>query len=117
MSGEYSNDGWQPLCVAEIHERCAAHKLTPLTTATLTELFPGLLPIELRQLLEHEPSPSVRATLIDIAVNQSFRRDVFCRGAVLLTPVKAGLPSGSGVTRCPAHSPPLCRHRARALWH
>ena len=85
VSGEYANDGWQPLYVAEMHERCAAHKLTPLTTATLTELFPGLLPIELRQLLEHEPSPSVRATLIDIAVNQSFRRDVFCRGAQRLT--------------------------------
>jgi hypothetical protein len=88
VSQEYANDGWQPLYVAEMHERCAAHKLTPLTTATLTELFPGLLPVELRQLLEHEPNPAVRASLIDIAVNQSFRRDVFCRGAQLLTPAE-----------------------------
>ncbi|MGB5134637.1 MAG: class I SAM-dependent methyltransferase, partial [Prochlorococcaceae cyanobacterium] len=88
VSQEYANDGWQPLYVAEMHERCAAHKLSPLTTATLTELFPGLLPAELRQLLESEPNPTARATLIDIAVNQSFRRDVFCRGAQRLTPAE-----------------------------
>ncbi|MCP9926357.1 class I SAM-dependent methyltransferase [Cyanobium sp. CH-040] len=88
VSQEYANDGWQPLYVAEMHERCAAHKLSPLTTATLTELFPGLLPAELRQLLEGEPNPTVRATLIDIAVNQSFRRDVFCRGSQRLTPAE-----------------------------
>jgi len=88
VSQEYANDGWQPLYVAEMHERCAAHKLSPLTTATLTELFPGLLPGSLLPLLEHEPNPTVRATLIDIAVNQSFRRDVFCRGAQRLTPAE-----------------------------
>jgi len=85
MLGEYDNDGWQPLYVAEMHTRCAAHKLRPVATANLPELFEELLPEPLRSQVNAEPDPLIRQTLIDLACARAFRRDIFARGSVRLS--------------------------------
>lgn len=85
LLGEYDNAGWQPLYVAEMHQRCAAHKLRAVATATLPELFEELLPEPLRSQVNAEPDPLIRQTLIDLTVARSFRRDLFARGSARLS--------------------------------
>ncbi|MCP9885116.1 class I SAM-dependent methyltransferase [Synechococcus sp. ATX 2A4] len=84
LSQEYANDGWQPLYVADMHQRLLAHKLRPLATATLPELFDDLLPAPLQALVMAEQDPLVRATLLDLGTNKSFRRDIFVNGQLHL---------------------------------
>ncbi|QPN63004.1 class I SAM-dependent methyltransferase [Synechococcus sp. CBW1004] len=86
LLGEYDNAGWQPLYVAEMHQRCAAHKLRPVATANLPELFEELLPEPLRSQVNGEPNGLIRQTLIDLACARRFRRDLFARGSVRLSP-------------------------------
>ncbi len=85
LCGEFANDGWQPLYVAELHQRCQAHKLHPLGTATLPESFEQLLAPSLQGPIFAEGNPLIRQTMIDLATHKSFRRDVFVKGLDPLT--------------------------------
>ncbi len=82
---EYANEGWQPLYVAQLHQRCAAHKLRFHSSATLPENFFDLLPANVRQTVLAETDPALRQSLQDLAINQSFRRDLFLRGVASST--------------------------------
>lgn len=82
---EYANQGWQPLYVAELHQRCAAHKLRFHASATLPENFLDLLPANVRPAVLAETDPGLRQSLQDLAINQSFRRDLFLRGVASST--------------------------------
>jgi len=77
---EYINGGWQPLMVTEMHQRAAEFKLSFVASATLPENFLGLLPDVVRSTVLAETDPTRRLMLQDLAVNQSFRRDVLVRG-------------------------------------
>ncbi|MCP9793114.1 methyltransferase regulatory domain-containing protein [Vulcanococcus limneticus Candia 3F8] len=85
LCGEYANDGWQPLYVADFHQRCLNHKLAPLGTATLPEAFDNLLAPSLQGPILEERNALIRQTLIDLATNKSFRRDLFVKGLDPLT--------------------------------
>lgn len=82
---EYANEGWQPLYVAELHQRCAAHKLRFHASATLPENFLELLPANVRPGVLAANDPALRQSLQDLAINQSFRRDLFLRGVAAST--------------------------------
>jgi SAM-dependent methyltransferase len=82
---EYANQGWQPLYVAELHQRCAAHKLRFHASATLPENFLELLPANVRSVVQAATDPTLRQSLQDLAINQSFRRDLFLRGVASST--------------------------------
>ncbi|MGB7565659.1 MAG: class I SAM-dependent methyltransferase [Prochlorococcaceae cyanobacterium] len=84
LLGEYGTDSWAPLYVAEMHGRCQEHKLTFLATATLPELFEELLPEPSRSLVAKETNPTLHQVLFDLAINQSFRRDIFVKGPLPL---------------------------------
>jgi hypothetical protein len=66
--------------VADLHRRCAAHKLRFHASATLPENFLDLLPANVRPAVLAETDPGLRQSLQDLAINQSFRRDLFLRG-------------------------------------
>lgn len=85
LEQEYMNAGWQPLYVAQMHRRCALHKLRFLSSATLPENFLDLLTPGLRETVLAEPDPLLRQSLLDLALNQSFRRDLFVRGRATLS--------------------------------
>ncbi|MEO1002670.1 MAG: class I SAM-dependent methyltransferase [Cyanobacteria bacterium J06638_7] len=85
LSQEYANDGWQPLYVHQLHERCTAHKLSYVSTAHLSELFAQLLPPQVQAVLRQEANPGVRELLVDLATNKCFRRDLFALGECRLT--------------------------------
>lgn len=79
---EYLHDAWHPLWHGQVVEEFAAAKLNPAGTATLPEAWlPQLLPEALRNLVNESADPLMRQELIDAAINQSFRRDLFQRGA------------------------------------
>jgi len=84
LCGEYANEGWSPLYVAEMHERSLSHKLSHVASASLAELFPQLLGEPRRSLVLQEEHPILREALFDLAINQSFRRDIFTKGRLPL---------------------------------
>jgi predicted SAM-dependent methyltransferase len=84
LLGEFGPFSWAPLYVAEMHGLCQEHKLTYLATASLPELFEDLLPEPLRMVVSAEVNPTLRQALLDLAINQSFRRDIFVKGILPL---------------------------------
>lgn len=84
LKGEYFSTGWAPLYVAEMHERSLTHKLSHVATASLAELFPQLLGEPRRSLVLQEEHPILREALFDLAINQTFRRDIFTKGKLPL---------------------------------
>ena len=85
LTQEYINEGWQPLSVNCLHERAAACKLQYVGSATLPENFEILLPEAVRATVMEQSDPGRRQVLLDLAINQSFRRDVFVRGRLAMT--------------------------------
>lgn len=79
LEGEF-HAALQPLYVGPMHRLCAAHGLTPVGSATLPELFPSMLDPARRELLEQAEDPALREVLFDLAIQQSFRRDLFAFG-------------------------------------
>ena len=79
---EYLHKEWYPLWFSEVAEELGAAKLNPVGTATIAELMlPGLLGPKIRELINAQQDPVLRQEVLDCAINQSFRRDIFCRGA------------------------------------
>ncbi len=85
LCSEYLNAHWEPLYVGAMHSLCAAHKFSHLSSATLSELFEVFLPEQLRTVLDAEANPRIREALFDLAINQSFRRDLFVKGRLELS--------------------------------
>jgi len=85
LCGEYGPESWQPFYVAEVHRLAAAHKLDHVASASLPDNYPSLLPSHVAAVVEEERDPLIRQSLLDMAINQSFRRDLFVKGAIPLT--------------------------------
>ena len=86
LYGEYGHEQWQPLYVGDLHQQALDLRLTPVATATLPELFDDLLAPSLQEAVLGEREPLLRQTLIDLATFKGFRRDIFVRGSVRLSP-------------------------------
>ncbi|QPN65701.1 class I SAM-dependent methyltransferase [Synechococcus sp. CBW1006] len=85
LCGEYGAEPWQPFYVAEVHRLAAAHKLDYVASATLPDNFPSFMASHLAAVVEEERDPLIQQTLLDMAINQCFRRDLFVKGAIPLT--------------------------------
>jgi SAM-dependent methyltransferase len=84
---EYFHTTWTLFYFTQIAEEAAQGKLRFLGSATLPENYDALLPESMRKVLDTAPDQNMRELFKDLAVNQSFRRDVFVRG---MTPVWTG---------------------------
>lgn len=84
LLSEFATEAWAPLYVAQMHQRCLEKKLTPLSAATLPELFNELAPEALRSHWQGEENPLLKAAMMDLALNRSFRRDIFTKGRLNL---------------------------------
>ena len=81
LSHEYLNDHWQPLWHSEVARLFAQAGLQFTASATISDnLLPATLPAKLRSLVSKQGDNSLRQDVQDFAVNQGFRRDIFCRG-------------------------------------
>jgi FkbM family methyltransferase len=85
LCGEFGAEHWQPFYVGQVHQLAAAHKLSYAASASLPDNFPSLLPAPEAQLLAAEVDPTIRQALQDLAINQSFRRDLFLKGPLPLS--------------------------------
>jgi SAM-dependent methyltransferase len=85
LNGEFSNAGWAPVYVATMHRHGLQHRLAYLTSATLPDGFEQLLAPSLQEPVLKEGNPLLRQTLIDLATNKAFRRDLFVKGVNQLT--------------------------------
>jgi SAM-dependent methyltransferase len=72
--------GHQPLYVGPMHRLCAVHGLTHIGSASLPEMFPELLDPGRKSLVMEAADPPMREVLLDLATNQTFRRDLFAKG-------------------------------------
>lgn len=84
LCGEFP-EHWQPFYVGQVHALAAAHKLSYAASASLPDNFPSLLPAPLAEQLAAEADPTIRQALQDLAINQSFRRDLFVKGPLPLS--------------------------------
>lgn len=79
---EYSNHSWQPVFSSEMIMLAIEHKFKFMSSATLAEVFQGCYPADLNQIIQSERDPITRETIRDLALFQSFRRDVYVKGGV-----------------------------------
>lgn len=87
LCGEYGAEHWNPFYVGEVHQLAADHKLSYVASASLPDNFPSLLPAPVAEQLAAEGDPIIRQALQDLAINQSFRRDLFVKGPLPLSRV------------------------------
>jgi SAM-dependent methyltransferase len=78
---EYLHENWHPLWFSQVAEELGGAKLNYVATATLPENYlPGVLQPALRDIVRTGEGEIMQQELIDLAINQSFRRDIYCRG-------------------------------------
>jgi SAM-dependent methyltransferase len=81
LTQEYNNRHWEPLRVSDMMAQASAVKLDWVGSATLPEQFGNLLPPEIAKIIDSESDPVLRETVRDLAVVQSFRRDMYVKGS------------------------------------
>lgn len=79
---EYNNQFWQPVYVSQMMDELAQFKLSYMGTATIPEMNDTSWPQALKELINKQKEPVLREQLIDYAINQSFRRDLYIKGKV-----------------------------------
>jgi len=78
---EYLNDAWNPFWFDEVEADATGAKLRYVGTASATDWYlPTMLTKQKRALLEQFDDPVEREVMLDVLVNQYFRRDLYVRG-------------------------------------
>ncbi|MCX7945480.1 MAG: class I SAM-dependent methyltransferase [Hydrogenophilus sp.] len=81
LVNEFLHEEWTTFWFDQLAEELMAHKLSFIGTATAGDWFLATaLPAAWRALLEPYSDPVVRETVLDVLINQSFRRDLWGRG-------------------------------------
>lgn len=80
---EYLHDNWHPLWASTVQGEMASAKLQFLGSATIVENYTQqfLTPKAKAVLAEVQSAPAMVEDLVDTFINQSFRRDLYTRGA------------------------------------
>lgn len=87
LSHEYINKGWQPIWFDEMSNALGEAKLSYIGTAKVGDIFlNNILPKAQKDLLSRYDDAIMREVIIDVLVNQTFRKDVFSRGANTMWP-------------------------------
>jgi hypothetical protein len=89
LAHEYFNRDWAPMYFAEAHEWLSDAKLKfAAPAAALDQLLAYNLTAAQREVLGGISYDVLRETVRDYLLNQQFRRDLYSRGARLLTPLE-----------------------------
>jgi SAM-dependent methyltransferase len=87
LAHEYFNDAWDLFYYSDVVHDLDAAKLTFVGSAAVLEQLDALnLTPEQQQIMASITDPVLRETVRDYMTNQNFRRDVFIKGPVALTP-------------------------------
>lgn len=83
VANEYVNEAHTIFWGHEVAFEMAHAKLTFIASATLPENFlPALLPPQQAEIINRYTQPLIRQLLIDVTINQAFRRDIYQYGVV-----------------------------------
>lgn len=83
IANEYAHEALYIYWGHEVADEMYEAKLTLAATATLPENFlPAFLPDSLAKIVNEYTHPRMRNLLIDLIINQAFRRDLYQRGIV-----------------------------------
>ena len=89
LVNEYMHESWTTFWFDELAKELAPHKLQYLTTATASDWYlPAMLPAEWKAVLQETSDAVARETVLDVLINQSFRRDLWVRGQAPLWPAR-----------------------------
>lgn len=89
LAHEYFNDHWHPLFVTQVAAELAPAKLGFAASANLLDQIDALsIPAAARDLFATVKDPLQRQLVRDYLINQQFRRDLFVRGPVRLSPLE-----------------------------
>ena len=81
LVGEYLHEHWHPLWHSEVAKEFAGADLNYVGSATLSDtLLPGVLPPSLRDTVLAQFDERLQQDILDLVINQFFRRDLFTRG-------------------------------------
>lgn len=87
VAHEFFNENWLPMAFSEVADAMAEAKLGFAASAAVIENISSIyLPAPWREQLAAISSDSLRETVRDYMVNQSFRRDIFVKGTRRLAP-------------------------------
>jgi len=90
LAHEYFNKDWTPFYHSDVVSDLAEAKVSFVGSAALLEQFDFInLNAAQQQVLADTSDPLLKETVRDYMVNRQFRRDVFVKGAVGLSPVEA----------------------------
>ena len=78
---EYLHDEWHPQWFNEVVTEVGVAKLTFVGSANISDLFiKTILPADRKHILDQYQDPIVQEVMLDVLVNQGFRKDIFARG-------------------------------------
>lgn len=84
---EYLHDNWHPIWFNQLAEEVASEKFVYVGTANLGDLYlQAILPKEQKEIITQYTDPIIREVMVDVLVNQHFRKDVFVRGKSQMLP-------------------------------
>src|SRR5690606_31572250 len=89
LAHEFLNQHWLPIYVTEAFRDFAEAKLTYVGSATIGEnrdMFS--VPKEMLPMVKAAPDLALREQLKDYAINKQFRRDVYVKGPIQLSPAQ-----------------------------
>jgi len=81
LAQEYNNAYWQPVYSSQMLRIARGHKLEFMASATLPEVFDGCYPKPILDLINSETDAILKETIRDLGLAQSFRRDIYIKGA------------------------------------
>jgi SAM-dependent methyltransferase len=90
LAQEYNNHFWQPAHASEMIALAQRHKLEFVASATIPENLDRCYSSEVQALLAQQPDVLLRETVRDLALCQSFRRDLYAKGGAPLWPAELG---------------------------
>lgn len=86
---EYLHDEWHPQWFNEVVAEVSAAKLSFVGSANISDLFiKSIMPADRKQILDQYDDPIVKEVMIDVLINQGFRKDIFVRGREKLPSIK-----------------------------
>ena len=83
---EYLNGAWNPMFVTDVADEMEQARLSFLGSATISDNIPvANITSSIEPLYNSATDPLMKELVKDFAVNQSFRRDIYIRGATQMT--------------------------------
>ena len=87
LVNEYLHEEWTPFWFDEMERELSSHKLRFVGTATASDWYlVAMLPENAKRILATYSDPTERQVMLDVLVNQSFRRDIWARGQAPIWP-------------------------------